>query len=236
MAFEGAGKAKGDQFDLRSIDADLATPEFEAFLGGNGKGRLSLANSGSNTIVRAIERRCEFQCLIQDADEGPRPTPPDFSWNLRLPAPQDGEEGGAEALDLLRAHALDALERVEGGGAGLGDPGERRRGAVERLAEAVGAAGEGDLGGVEPIEEAAAAAGRRAGGGPGGPAAGAAPVRTARKLAPKRSSLTAPTPVMPAQRVERLRAAGGHLDQRAVGEDDVGGDARRRRPARGGGP
>ena len=139
---------------------------------------------------------------------------------------EDGEEGGAEALDLERAHALDALELGEAGGALLGDAGEgacgcssgacrgrRRRGrgragrrGAGRRASPAGLAGEAAAGGVDR---------RRA----------RSPVRTSRKAAPKRSSLTAPTPVMPAQRVEGLRAAGRHLDQGAVGEDDVGGHA-----------
>ena len=54
---------------------------------------------------------------------------------------------------------------------------------------------------------------------------GALPVSTSRKVGPKRSSLTAPTPVMPASASRVCGRRGRHLDQRAVGEDDVGGHA-----------
>ena len=72
VAFEGAGKAGGDVIDLRGLDADMTTPDFESFIfGGTGKGHLSLTNSGSDTLVRGNlddDRGFEFQCLIRDGD------------------------------------------------------------------------------------------------------------------------------------------------------------------------
>ena len=72
IAFQGAGRATGDVFDLRDMDADLTTPAFVAFtFGGTGKGHLSLADSGTSTLLRGNlddDRSFEFQVLIDDGD------------------------------------------------------------------------------------------------------------------------------------------------------------------------
>ena len=121
------------------------------------------------------------------------------------------------------APCRDAFELGERAGALVGDLRQRGRRAVERTSRG--------RPGRAPAPPAPPAAGRRAGppaarqacGGRGATGAGAAPVMTARNSGPKRSSLTAPTPVMPAHGVERAGAARRELDQRAVGEDHVGG-------------
>jgi Ca2+-binding RTX toxin-like protein len=72
VAFEGAGKAGGDLIDLRGLDADLTTPDFDFFVfGGTGKGHLSLVNRGSDTLVRGNvddDGGFEFECLIRDGE------------------------------------------------------------------------------------------------------------------------------------------------------------------------
>lgn len=70
IAFDGAGKAKGDLIDLADIDADQTLPDFQTLVfGGTGKGHLSVADEGGSSLVRANlddDASFEFQILIDD--------------------------------------------------------------------------------------------------------------------------------------------------------------------------
>jgi Ca2+-binding RTX toxin-like protein len=69
-AFAGAGATGGDRIDLSGIDANATAGGNQAFaFGGTGVGRVSLVNSGSNTLVRCnIDKDAafEFELLIED--------------------------------------------------------------------------------------------------------------------------------------------------------------------------
>jgi hypothetical protein len=69
-AFEGAGVAGGDLIDVSGIDANAAVAGNQAFVfGGSGIGRLSVATSGSNSIVRGNtdkDAAFEFELVIED--------------------------------------------------------------------------------------------------------------------------------------------------------------------------
>lgn len=71
-AFDGAGAAAGDRFDMSGIDADTTQGGDQAFVfGGTGKGHLSLVDSGSDTIVRGNmdnDAAFEFQLVIHDGN------------------------------------------------------------------------------------------------------------------------------------------------------------------------
>jgi serralysin len=70
-AFQGAGARGGDRIDLAGIDANAGAGGNQAFVfGGTGTGRLSLVNSGTDTIVRCNTDRdsaFEFELWIEDA-------------------------------------------------------------------------------------------------------------------------------------------------------------------------
>lgn len=70
-AFDGAGSALGDRIDVYGIDADTTATGNQAFdFGGTGKGHLSLAESGTDTIVRGNmdnDAAFEFMLVIHDA-------------------------------------------------------------------------------------------------------------------------------------------------------------------------
>ena len=135
---------------------------------------------------------------------------------------QDFEEGRAEALGLLRPHALDALERIQRGGALAGDLRQRARVAVQELSEAVRPAGERHLRRLEAIVDPSASGLPRE-------AEALRPDRRGRlagqdreKLPPEALELHAAHAGDAGEGVEALRPARRHLDERAVGEDDVG--------------
>ena len=69
-AFEGAGAADGDRIDLSGIDANAALAGNQAFaFGGAGIGRVSVANSGADSLVRCNidnDAAFEFALLIRD--------------------------------------------------------------------------------------------------------------------------------------------------------------------------
>jgi Ca2+-binding RTX toxin-like protein len=69
-AFQGAGASAGDRIDLAGIDANTAAAGNQAFVfGGAGIGRLSLVNSGTDTVVRGntdTDATLEFEFLIED--------------------------------------------------------------------------------------------------------------------------------------------------------------------------
>ena len=69
-AFEGAGAAAGDQFDLRGIDADATLKGNQAFLfGATKRGGLSLVDLDGNTVVRGNidgDSAFEFVVVIED--------------------------------------------------------------------------------------------------------------------------------------------------------------------------
>jgi Ca2+-binding RTX toxin-like protein len=71
IAFEGAGRAGGDLFNI-FVDADLTNRAHDTFtFGGTGKGHLSLVDSGADTLLRGNlddDRSFEFQVLIKDGD------------------------------------------------------------------------------------------------------------------------------------------------------------------------
>jgi Ca2+-binding RTX toxin-like protein len=69
-AFQAAGSAPGDLIVLSDIDANTATSADDAFvLGGTGRGRLSLVNSGSDTLVRGnIDGDATFELEIEIED------------------------------------------------------------------------------------------------------------------------------------------------------------------------
>ena len=71
IAFQGAGPTVGDRIDLAGIDARTTTGVNDAFLfGGTGIGRISLVNSGTNTVIRGNtdnDAAFEFELLIEDA-------------------------------------------------------------------------------------------------------------------------------------------------------------------------
>jgi serralysin len=70
-AFEGVGVAGGDVIHLSGIDANTAKSGDQAFaFGGPGIGRVSLVNSGTNTLVRGNtdkDHDFEFELVIEDA-------------------------------------------------------------------------------------------------------------------------------------------------------------------------
>lgn len=70
LAFEGAGEAGGDLIDVSGIDANVSRAGNQAFaFGGQGIGRLSVASSGSDSIVRGNvdgDKAFEFQLVIKD--------------------------------------------------------------------------------------------------------------------------------------------------------------------------
>ncbi len=72
MAFNGAGRAKGDLIDVAGVDGDLTNNPslIDPFVfGGTGKCHLSVANVGSDTLVRGNvddDASFEFQILIAD--------------------------------------------------------------------------------------------------------------------------------------------------------------------------
>ena len=69
-AFEGVGIAGGDRIDLSGIDANANAAGNQAFVfGGTGIGRVSLVNSGSNTLVRCntdADAAFELEIVIED--------------------------------------------------------------------------------------------------------------------------------------------------------------------------
>ena len=71
LAFEGVGIAGGDRIDLSGIDANASSGGNQAFaFGGTGIGRVSLVNSGSNTVVRCntdTDAAFELELVIEDA-------------------------------------------------------------------------------------------------------------------------------------------------------------------------
>jgi Ca2+-binding RTX toxin-like protein len=70
VAFEGAGVAGGDRIDLSGIDARAGAGGNQAFTwGGVGNGRVSLVDSGGNTIVRCNvdgDAAFEMELVIED--------------------------------------------------------------------------------------------------------------------------------------------------------------------------
>lgn len=70
VAFYNPGAAAGDRIDLSGIDANVTTGGNQAFLfGGTSLGRLSLANSDGNTLVRGNtdqDAAFEFALVIED--------------------------------------------------------------------------------------------------------------------------------------------------------------------------
>ena len=70
IAFEGIGVAGGDRIDLSGIDANAGVAGNQTFaFGGTGVGRVSLANSGSDTIVRCNtdkDAAFELEIVIED--------------------------------------------------------------------------------------------------------------------------------------------------------------------------
>ena len=73
LAFDGAGNAAGDRFDLINIDANTTAGGDQAFIFGGttqtGKGRIWLSNSGSDTIVHGNtdnDAAAEWQVEIED--------------------------------------------------------------------------------------------------------------------------------------------------------------------------
>ena len=77
LAFEGVGVAGGDRIDLSGIDANTGAAGNQAFVfGGTGIGRVSLVDSGGNTIVRCNtdgDAAFELELVIED---GSAPSPP----------------------------------------------------------------------------------------------------------------------------------------------------------------
>jgi serralysin len=71
-AFQGAGAAGGDRVDLSGIDANANAGGNQAFLfGGTGIGRLSLVNSGADTLVRCnVDRDSAFEFELRIEDGG----------------------------------------------------------------------------------------------------------------------------------------------------------------------
>jgi Ca2+-binding RTX toxin-like protein len=69
-AFQAAGNATGDLIVLSDIDANTATSVDNAFVfGGTGRGRLSVVNSGTDTIVRGnIDGDPDFELQIEIED------------------------------------------------------------------------------------------------------------------------------------------------------------------------
>ena len=71
IAFEGAGVSGGDRIDLSGIDANVRTSGNQAFVfGGTGIGRVSFANSGTDSLLRCnidADKAFEFELLIEDA-------------------------------------------------------------------------------------------------------------------------------------------------------------------------
>ncbi len=72
-AFDGAGNAVGDKFDLINLDANATVGGNQTFVFGGtaqtGKGRIWLSNSGSDTIVHANtdnDAADEWQIEIED--------------------------------------------------------------------------------------------------------------------------------------------------------------------------
>jgi Ca2+-binding RTX toxin-like protein len=69
-AFEGVGVAGGDRIDLSGIDARAGVAGNQGFvLGGTGAGRVSLVNSGTDTIVRCnidADAAFELQIVVED--------------------------------------------------------------------------------------------------------------------------------------------------------------------------
>lgn len=68
--FEGAGRSKGDVFDLSFLDADDTREDLQSFeFGGTGKGQLSLVDRGRSTILRGNtddDDGFEFCVVIRD--------------------------------------------------------------------------------------------------------------------------------------------------------------------------
>lgn len=71
-AFEGAGAAAGDRFDMSHIDANTTAAGQQGFVfGGTGKGHISLVDLGMDTIVRGNmdnDAAFEFQLIIHDGN------------------------------------------------------------------------------------------------------------------------------------------------------------------------
>jgi Ca2+-binding RTX toxin-like protein len=69
-AFEGFGSAGGDRIDLSGIDANASKGGNQAFaFGGTGIGRLSVVNSGTDSLVRCNtdkDAAFEFELRIED--------------------------------------------------------------------------------------------------------------------------------------------------------------------------
>lgn len=69
-AFERPGAAGGDRIDVSGIDADTRAAGNQSFeLGGTGRGHLWLADSGTNTLLRANndgDAAPDFELVIQD--------------------------------------------------------------------------------------------------------------------------------------------------------------------------
>lgn len=70
VAFELPGRAGGDRIDLSVIDANVLRAGNQAFVFGSlGAGGLSLAESGSATIVRGnLDRDAAFEFAIRIED------------------------------------------------------------------------------------------------------------------------------------------------------------------------
>jgi hypothetical protein len=71
VAFEKAGSALGDRFDLSKFDANLAVSGVQDFAFGTatGIGRLWAVNSGSTTLIRGNidnDAAAEFEVVIAD--------------------------------------------------------------------------------------------------------------------------------------------------------------------------
>ena len=70
LVFEGVGLAGGDRIDLSGIDANTGAAGNQAFaFGGTGIGRVSLVDTGGNTLVRCNTDRdadFELELVIED--------------------------------------------------------------------------------------------------------------------------------------------------------------------------
>ena len=83
-AFQGAGGAAGDRFDLAAMDADTTKGGNQDFVfdGTTGKGHLWLVNSGDLTLLRGNmdgDGAVEFEVAIEDgAVKAPAYTHADF--------------------------------------------------------------------------------------------------------------------------------------------------------------
>jgi serralysin len=70
IAFEGAGISGGDRVDLSGIDANVTAGGNQAFVfGGTGIGKVSVSNSGFDSLIRCnvdSDAAFEFELVIQD--------------------------------------------------------------------------------------------------------------------------------------------------------------------------